>query len=260
MSEQPLEGMLSGRTALVTGGASGIGLATAHALALAGAQLIIVDLADDGLRELERDWPAAEPPMTVTLDVRDRAALERLRDDLQRRIARLDIVVANAGVNVRVPALELTDDDAQRILDTNLLGAFQTFQVLAPLALAQRDARFVLTSSVAAIQGFDLRALYTATKAGLTALARSLAIEWGRYGATVNAVGPGVIRTPLLKRYLVEHPERGEAAIAHTPLGRLGEPEDIADVIVFLASDAARFVTGQTIYVDGGLSAGHPWW
>jgi NAD(P)-dependent dehydrogenase (short-subunit alcohol dehydrogenase family) len=105
-----------------------------------------------------------------------------------------------------------------------------------------------------------LRAPYTATKAGLSGLVRSLSIEWGRYGATVNAVGPGIIQTPLTQEYMKQNPERVSAAIANTPLGRLGEPEDVADVVAFLASDAARFITGQTIYVDGGLTAGSSWW
>lgn len=255
-----MSALLAGKTALVTGGASGIGLATVRAMAREGARLIVVDISDDGLRALREEFPGAAEPFTVTLDVRDRPGMEQLRDSLRGAGVALDVVVANAGINVRASALELDDLDAQRILDTNLLGAFRTLQVLAPLALDRPGARFVLTSSVAAIQGFDLRAAYTATKGGLTALARSLAIEWGRFGATVNAVGPGVIRTPLLERYLAQYPERGTASIEHTPLGRLGEPEDVADVIVFLASDAARFVTGQTLYVDGGLSAGHPWW
>jgi NAD(P)-dependent dehydrogenase (short-subunit alcohol dehydrogenase family) len=253
-------GLLAGKTAVVTGGASGIGLATVRAMTREGARVIVVDISADGLRAVRAELPDVPDPFTVTLDVTDRPGLERLRDSLRDAGVALDIIVANAGINVRVSALDLGDVDAQRILDTNLLGAFRTLQVLAPLALDRPGARFVLTSSVAAIQGFDLRAVYTATKGGLTALARSLAIEWGRFGATVNAVGPGVIRTPLLERYLAEYPERGTAAIDHTPLGRLGEPDDVAEVVLFLASDAARFVTGQTIYVDGGLSAGHPWW
>jgi NAD(P)-dependent dehydrogenase (short-subunit alcohol dehydrogenase family) len=118
----------------------------------------------------------------------------------------------------------------------------------------------VITSSVSAIHGMDLRAAYTATKAGLSGLVRALAIEWGPLGVTVNAVGPGVIETPLTKAYMEEHPERVEATVANTPLRRVGQPEDVADVVLFLASDAARFMTGQTVFVDGGLSAGSAWW
>ena len=106
----------------------------------------------------------------------------------------------------------------------------------------------------------DLRAAYTATKAGLSGLVRALAIEWGPKGSTVNAVGPGIIETPLTRAYMDQFPERVKASIENTPLRRLGTPEDVADVVAFLASDAARFITGQTVFVDGGLSAGSAWW
>jgi NAD(P)-dependent dehydrogenase (short-subunit alcohol dehydrogenase family) len=251
---------LAGQTALVTGGSSGIGLATTRALIRSGARVVVLSHDDAELAALRAEMGPMQEPYAVKADVRRRADLDAVVSQLRAEEIRLDIVVANAGVNVRVPALDIGDEDVHRIIDTNLLGAFQTARLFAPLALDRPGARFVFMSSIAAIQGFDLRAIYTATKGALTSLTRSLAIEWGRFGATVNAVGPGVIQTPLLKRYLAEHPERGEASIEHTPLARLGEPEDVADVVRFLASPWARFVTGQTIYVDGGLSAGHPWW
>jgi NAD(P)-dependent dehydrogenase (short-subunit alcohol dehydrogenase family) len=118
----------------------------------------------------------------------------------------------------------------------------------------------VVTSSFAAIHGLDVRAAYTATKAGLSGLVRSLAIEWGPKGVTVNAIGPGIIETPLTRAYMDQHPERVAATIENTPLRRIGTPEDVADVVAFLASDGARFITGQTVYVDGGISAGSAWW
>jgi NAD(P)-dependent dehydrogenase (short-subunit alcohol dehydrogenase family) len=190
------------------------------------------------------------------IDVRSRGQLEGLRD----RLKRLDILVPNAGVNTRVKAVELGDESLRDMLETNLYGAFVTCQVFAPLLLEKPGGRVVVTSSAVAIHGMDLRAAYTATKAGLTGLVRSLAIEWGPMGTTVNAVGPGVIQTPLTQAYIDEHPERAQAAIDNTPLRRLGTPEDVADVVAFLASDAARFITGQTIYVDGGFTAGSSWW
>ena len=189
-------------------------------------------------------------------DVRDRDALERLRDSLPR----LDILVANAGINKRVEALELDDPALRDLIETNFYGVFVTCQVMAPLLLAKPGGRVIVTSSVSAVHGQKLRVAYSGTKGALSAMVRALAVEWGPRGCTVNAIGPGITSTPLVHAYMQEHPERVQAAIAHTPLGRIGEPEDIAPAVVFLASEGARFITGQTIFVDGGLTAGSDWW
>jgi NAD(P)-dependent dehydrogenase (short-subunit alcohol dehydrogenase family) len=247
---------VEGRRALVTGGTRGIGLAIVRALRREGAQVIAIGKSKEQIAAFQREF-AEDPLASAELaDVRDRGALEAIRD----RLEGLDILIPNAGVNTRVKALDLPDESLREILETNLYGVFVTCQVFAPLLFAKPPARVVITSSVSAIHGMDLRAAYTATKAGLTGLVRSLAIEWGPRGVTVNAVGPGVIETPLTKVYMDQHPERVQATIDNTPLRRIGTPEDVADVVLFLASDAARFMTGQTIFVDGGLTAGSAWW
>lgn len=245
-----------GKTALVTGGTRGIGLAIVRALRRNGAQVIAISKSQGQIDLFRKEF--AEDPLAGAelVDVRDRRSLEVLRD----KLTRLDILVPNAGVNTRIKALELSDEALREMLDTNLYGVFVTCQVFAPLLVKKPGSRVVVTSSVSAIHGMDLRAAYTATKAGLSGLVRSLAIEWGPMGVNVNAVGPGVIETPLTRAYMDQFPERVAAAIDNTPLRRLGTPEDVADVVVFLASDAARFITGQTLYVDGGLSAGSAWW
>ena len=247
---------LEGRTALVTGGTRGIGLAISRALRRNGARVIAVSHSKEQLAKFQREF--AEDPLASAdlVDVRERAQLETLRD----RLTRLDILVPNAGVNTRGKSLDLADTALRDMIETNLYGAFVTCQVFAPLLLVRPGGRVVVTSSAVAIHGMDLRAAYTATKAGLTGLVRSLAIEWGPLGTTVNAVGPGIIQTPLTQAYIDQYPERAKAAIDNTPLRRLGTPEDVADVVAFLASDAARFITGQTVYVDGGMTAGSAWW
>jgi NAD(P)-dependent dehydrogenase (short-subunit alcohol dehydrogenase family) len=247
---------LEGRSALVTGGTRGIGLAITRALRRDGARVTAVSHSTEQVAMFRREF--AEDPLVDAdvIDVRDRSQLEGLRD----RIDSLDILVPNAGVNTRVKALDLPDESLRDMLETNLYGAFVTCQVFAPLLLKKPGGRVVVTSSAIAIHGMDVRAAYTATKAGLTGLVRSLAIEWGPMGTTVNAVGPGVIQTALTQAYIDENPVRAQAAVDNTPLRRLGTPEDVADVVAFLASDAARFITGQTIYVDGGITAGSSWW
>lgn len=251
---------LEGKTALVTGGSSGIGLAIARTLARLEAKVIILGRSAEKLEASQAQFAPGAVPRTFAADVRDRSALERLRDMLVAEGERLDVLVANVGMNIRAPALTLPDDGLRTMLDTNLYGNFVTLQVFAPLVLQAPGGRIVLTGSVIGAHSFNERAVYAATKAGLSSLARSLAIEWGPLGATVNAVAPGIIRTPPLEAYMRSFPERARVAIEHTPLGRIGEPSDVADVVAFVASDASRFVTGQTICVDGGLSAGSAWW
>ena len=245
-----------GRTALVTGGTRGIGLAITRALRREGARVIAITKSKEQLPVFRQEF-AKDPLATAELaDVRDRGVLEALRDKLPR----LDILIPNAGVNTRIKALELPDGSLHEMLDTNLYGAFVTCQVFGPLLFAQPGSRVVVTSSVSAVHGQDLRVAYASTKAGLSGMVRALAVEWGPLGVNVNAVGPGVIETPLTRAYMEQYPERVEAAIANTPLRRIGSPEEVADVVLFLASDAARFITGQTIFVDGGISAGSSWW
>ena len=247
---------LEGRTALVTGGTRGIGLAITRALRRDGARVIAIGKAKDQIEAFRREF--AEDPLTSVemTDVRDTDALKAVRD----RLPGLDILVPNAGVNTRVQALELEDEALWEMIHTNLYGVFVTCQVFGPLLFARPGGRVVVTSSLSAIHGMNLRAAYAATKAGVSGLVRGLAVEWGPKGVIVNAVGPGIIKTPLTMAYMEQFPERVTATIEHTPLRRLGTPEDVADVVAFLASDGARFITGQTIYVDGGISAGSSWW
>ena len=251
---------LNGQVALVTGGARGIGKAITSSLIHSGARVIVLDIREECLEELRQEYQDEAHLGTYLGDIRSRSDLEMIRDELARQNSRLDILIPNAGVNVRTPALDLQDQDLRMMIETNFYGSFVTMQTFVPMMLQSGGGKVIVTSSLIAFFGMTLRAAYSGTKAGLSGLIRSLAHEWGPSGITVNAVGPGVIHTPLIQQYMDENPERVNDVIARTPLKRLGTPEDIADVVLFLASDAARFVTGQTIVVDGGFSAGTDIW
>lgn len=252
---------LSGKTALITGSANGIGLAIARAFIAVGCAVELVDCNPDVIAAAQAlDKENKGIARAHIADVRDGASLERIRDDLVKSGRCLDVVVPNAGINVRRPFIDLAREQVDAIIETNLTGVITTLQVFAPLFMDCKDASVVVISSAVAEHGMVLRTVYSATKAGTSGLVRSVALEWGRHGVRVNAVAPGIIRTPLTQAYMQQFPEREAAARTQVPLGRVGVPEEVADVVVMLAGRQARFMSGQTVFVDGGLTAGSSWW
>ncbi len=245
---------LTGRVALVVGG-GGLGSTIAAALADFGARLAIADLDLQTATRLARicDRPGIEAVATE-LDVTDytqvRAAVMAIEEDC----GRIDILVNAAGINIRKPATEYTPDDWHRIIATNLTGVFYVTQTVARGMLARGYGRILSLGSVSSLLGHPYHAPYAASKGGLAILTKSLATEWAPRGVTINAIGPTYTETNLTRGY-TDDPATRERLVAGIPMGRLGTPEDLVGAAVFLCSDAARFVTGQTLYVDGGRTA-----
>lgn len=246
-------------TVLITGAGIGIGAATARAFSAAGYRSIVTDvLEDDGASvasSIRSDSAEAEYHY---LDVTDTEAVDSLVSELQSRYGPLSAVVANAGIARRVPLQEMTDEKWDSLLDVDLKGVMRVCRAAAPaMREAGRGSMIALSSIMGFAYGWDEHAHYSAAKAGVAGLVRALAVECAGDGVRVNGIAPGYIRTAqALSREHSLGPEGLEEAAAFIPLGRPGEPEDIADVAVFLASGGARYITGQVLTVDGGLLVG----
>jgi NAD(P)-dependent dehydrogenase (short-subunit alcohol dehydrogenase family) len=246
---------LSGRVAVVTGGSSGIGLALARGLADAGA-----DVAPVSRRREQVEAAAAEieshgrRSARVTADVGDRASLDAALQAIVAELGHVDILVNSAGITKRTPTVDLSDEEWASILDTNLTGTWRACQVFGRHMLERGYGRIVNIGSLASFVGLLEVAAYTASKAGVAGLTRALAVEWGHRGVNVNALAPGVYRTAL-NSTLLDGTERGREFLMRTPLKRFGRVEELAGACVFLASEAASFVNGEVLAVDGGFLA-----
>ena len=246
---------LTGRVAIVTGGNGGIGLGMATGLAEAGAAIVIA------ARDQKKSAEAAEKLQklgarvaTVEVDVKDQNSVKRMVQATLDRFQRVDILVANAGINIRKPPQDVSAEEWQAVLDVNLNGPFFCAQAVYPAMKAQGGGKIITIGSMTSIFGVPFAPAYSATKGGVVQLTRSLATAWAKDNIQVNCVLPGWIDTDLTRQARKQVHGLHERVEARTPAGRWGEPKDFAGVAVFLASHASDFITGAAIPVDGGYS------
>ena len=247
---------LTGRKALVTGGARGLGRVMAEALAEAGAEVAITSRTLDHARAAAVYIAAAtgRPVVGLAADVSVSANVARLAEDVQRELGPIDILVNNAGINIRGASESLSEEDWDAVIDTNVKGPFLCARTFGPLMAQRGWGRVVNIGSILSVIAIAGRAPYAASKAAVANLTRVLALEWADKGVTVNAICPGPFGTEM-NRPLMNDPEKFAAFVAKIPMGRWGELHEIAGAAVFLCSDAASFVTGSLLFVDGGWTA-----
>jgi len=247
---------LTGKVAIVTGASRGLGQVFARALAKAGADLVITSRDPSRLAEFQREIESlGRRALPLELEVRDYDSIQRMAAAAHAHYGKIDILVNNAGCNVRKPALEVTWDDWNLVLDTNLRGTFFVCQAVARYMIPRRYGRIINIGSVTCVFGYAGLAPYGASRGGVKQLTMSLADDWGVFGITVNCLAPGWFKTAQ-NAVLYENKEWVEYLCDRIPLKRPGHPTDLEGAVVFLASDASEYITAQTLLVDGGISGG----
>lgn len=246
---------LSGKTAVVIGGTSGIGLALAKGLAQAGANVVPTGRRTNQVRAAAEEVEAlGRESLVMPADVTDKASLDALLQATLEKFGKVEILVNCAGRTKRTPTLEVAEDEWNCILETNLTGTLRACQVFGPHMIERKYGRIINIASLSSFVALYEVAAYSASKAAVAMLTKSLAIEWAKHGVCVNAIAPGLFRTEL-NTHLLDGTSRGKEFLTRTPMGRFGQVDELAGAAVFLASDAASFVTGHLLVVDGGILA-----
>ena len=247
---------LTGHVAIVTGTSRGLGQYFARALARAGADLVLTSRTLESLKPFQDQvQELGRRAVCVELDVRDKDSIEDMAATAEEAFGKIDILVNNAGMNIRKPALDVTWDDWNAILDTNLRGSFFVAQAVAKRMVPRNYGRIINIGSVTSVNGYAGLGPYGASRGGIRQLTMSLADDWGKHGITVNCLAPGWFKTAQNK-VMYENQEWVDYLSDRIPVKRPGQPDDLDSSVVFLAAESSRYVTGQTLLVDGGISTG----
>lgn len=255
-----MTGRIDGKVAVVTGGCSGIGLATVRRFAAEGAKVVIGDIADDAGAKLVADLGGAEIATYVHVDVTDKDQVDALFKTAKDTYGAVDIAFNNAGISPPEDDSILdTDLDAwRRVQEVNLTSVYLCCKAALPYMREQKSGSIINTASFVAVMGAATSQIsYSASKGGVLTMSRELGVQFAREGIRVNALCPGPVNTPLLQQLYASDPEAAARRLVHIPMGRFGEPEEMASAVLFLASDDASFVTASTFLVDGGLSGAY---
>ena len=247
---------LSGKVAIVTGASRGLGQYFATALAKAGADLVITSRKFSALNEFKREIESlGRKALPVQLDVLSQSDIENMVRVAVKEYGKIDILVNNAGMNIRKPSAEVTQQDWDTVLDTNLKGSFFCAQAVAKEMIKRKYGRIINIGSCTCVFGMEGIAAYCASRGAILSMTRTLAAEWGKYGVTVNVLAPGWFKTAQ-NAVLYRNKDWVNYITSRIPLNRVGQPHDLDGAVVFLASDASEYITGQMLLIDGGFTTG----
>jgi len=246
---------LNDKIAIVTGGSRGLGRGMALALAEAGADVVVASRTLSALKEVSQEIKdKGKNSLPIELDVWDLFSINQMVEKVLDEFGKIDILVNNAGMNIRKPAVEVTEEDWNKIVNTNLKGAFFCAQAVGKVMIKQRRGKIINIGSLTSKVAFPNMAVYAATRGGILMLTKTLAVEWAKYNINVNAIGPGYFKT-YQTAPLFANKQWVEKTLKKIPLGKTGLPKDLGGTVVFLASEASDYITGQMIFVDGGWLA-----